>query len=693
MLNIKKLNVNFLITILLLFIVRMGLPQYLKYILFPLVAIFGIWSIGYFYSNKSWKSTKRNNILIFTPFILSIIIYWVAVIFTRSVHEYFFHEVFNVLIFSAFVVAVFLADYTEYEFKYSLGKVNLLALIFCSIFALLGIIKFIFQLYGLKFSFLLDNLRGYPVGVNLINDNNFFSLFCLLGFVLALPFTTKKLKPIYSLLLQIGFYIIITCVFFSTSRRGLIAATLFLLIFIIISILSIPLNRFEKLRNIRFNTLFFLVLSLTTIGGFYWFIKIKTPVERINWLYNHPKINKGEVTLYISRMVIQGQLIANGKTEYYDVDESLWKMEFDSRYSYTGWAASNYKPVKKIEGESSEIVPEGAEGALVDSSVRGSTWGGHAYYYSRLFDEKIEPGKALVASVYCYVSTDFSGDNLEIGAEHAQQVQAKSAVYDLKSKGKWQKLEVSFVGDTCPYKVGLFMRINHASDIRGLKGYMIFAYPELKEISRVKNSVLPIATITNKPDSGLSHTFTSKESSSNIHVKADTLPDNRFIGRISGVVRNFFSLSDSTGQFKRAMGEDFFAGPRVDRWRYALFLYLYQYNSWQKLIGGGFGYTSKYPDIFRDQFMIVDYDYPHSPFFSILLYSGIFGLLAYIWLLFGAIKYYWIYRKDYWNYGLAFITAFFYAFFSSNNPFEPAILGILIIIPYFIHYYKVKAEL
>lgn len=68
----------------------MGLPQYLKYILFPLVAIFGIWPIGYFYSNKSWKSTKRNNILIFTPFILSIIIYWVAVIFTRPVHEYFF---------------------------------------------------------------------------------------------------------------------------------------------------------------------------------------------------------------------------------------------------------------------------------------------------------------------------------------------------------------------------------------------------------------------------------------------------------------------------------------------------------------------------------------------------------------------------------------------------------------------------
>lgn len=49
------------------------------------------------------------------------------------------------------------------------------------------------------------------------------------------------------------------------------------------------------------------------------------------------------------------------------------------------------------------------------------------------------------------------------------------------------KLEVSFVGDTCLHKVGLFMRINHASDIRGLKGYMIFAYPELKEISRVKN--------------------------------------------------------------------------------------------------------------------------------------------------------------------------------------------------------------
>jgi len=692
MLNNRTLKVNILITILLLFIVRMGLPQYLKYILFPLVAIFGIWSIWDFYSNKSWKSIKWKDILIFLPFVLSVIIYWVAVFCTSSFHEYLIHEAFNVLVFFAFIISIFFMDYKEGEFKYSLNRVSVLALIFCSIFALLGIVKFIFQLYGIKFQFLFDSLRGYPIGVNLINDNNFFSLFCLLGLVLAIPITVKRLKPLYSFLLQLGFYIIVTCACFSTSRRGLIAVALLLLIFVLISILSIPLNKLEKLRNIRINTLFFILLSLSTIGGFYWFVNVKTPAERIRCLYNHPKINKGEVTLFIGRMVIQGWLTVDGKTEYSDVDEFLWKMEFDPRYTYTGWAASNFKLVKEIEGEGFEIVPKGAEGALVDSSVRGSAWGGHAYYYSRLFDEKIAPGKNLVASVYCYVSPDFNGDNLEIGAERTRKVETCKAIYDLKNKGKWQKLEVSFVADTSPYKVGLFMRINHASDIRGLKGYMVFAYPELKEPGNVSKPLLTTAGEKANPDSCLPPTSILIESDADGKERDSVLSKDGFISKLSGVALNTFTLTDSSGQFKRTMSDDFFAGPRIDRWRYALYLYLYEYNFRQKILGGGFGYTNKYPDIFRDQFMFVDYDYPHSPFFSVLLYSGVFGLLIYIWLLFGTIKYYWIYRKDYWNYALAFIVTFFYGFFSSNNPFEPAILGILIVIPYFIHYYYKKLE-
>jgi hypothetical protein len=70
-----------------------------------------------------------------------------------------------------------------------------------------------------------------------------------------------------------------------------------------------------------------------------------------------------------------------------------------------------------------------------------------------------------------------------------------------------------------------------------------------------------------------------------------------------------------------------------------------------------------------------------------MLYSGIFGLIFYIWLLLGAVKYYWIYRRDYWPFGLAFVVAFFFAFFSSNNPFEPAVLAVFTTIPYFAHYF------
>ena len=118
-----------------------------------------------------------------------------------------------------------------------------------------------------------------------------------------------------------------------------------------------------------------------------------------------------------------------------------------------------------------------------------------------------------------------------------------------------------------------------------------------------------------------------------------------------------------------------------------MYIYRYEYSPVQKIFGGGFGYTRKFTDMFRDQWRVTEYDYPHSPFLSVLLYSGIFGLIFYIWLLLGAVKYYWIYRRDFWPFGLAFIVTFFFAFFSSNNPFEPAVMAVFTIIPYFAHYF------
>ena len=102
-------------------------------------------------------------------------------------------------------------------------------------------------------------------------------------------------------------------------------------------------------------------------------------------------------------------------------------------------------------------------------------------------------------------------------------------------------------------------------------------------------------------------------------------------------------------EFKKEKVENHFSGPRLDRWRYALFLYKNEYSSYQKLMGAGFSFTRKFAKVFSDE--TNDFDYPHNPLLSVLLYSGLIGLIAYFWFLLKAVQYYWLYSKrilDFW---------------------------------------------
>lgn len=735
----SRVKENFLVTVLVLFIARMGLPQYLKYILFPLVGLYGVWALWRFVEGRRWQSIKLKDTLIFIPLLVSMLIYWVMLALTPDPQINLLRDAFNVLVFTSFVVALYLISYTPLEYKKVLNKVAFYTVIISSLFALAGLIKLAFQLYGITFDFLTVDKLGYPMGATLNGDNNAFSLFCLIGIIMAIPYLYKKLTIFNSILLQICLFTIVINVYFSTSRRGIIIILLIIISIILTWFVSFFFKN-NSFKSFRLNTLLLIIISIVTIGKFNLFIYDKKPLERTKWLYMH-KFDKTETSIFINRMTIQEQLILKGSTEYSDIEEMLWKTEFDSRYPYTGWAMNNFKLERRFDKDALTILPPGAEGARVDSSVQCSNWGGNAYYYSVLFKEAIAKNVEYVASVYCYVTPDFSGNSLEMKVENIipSIIKDDNASYNFLKAGKWQKLEISFSADTGSYLVGLFMRFDSASNLKGMKGHMIFAYPELKQIPhsqgvlfaetssnkiiketsslkgesknkvnvsssqeiclvnndslnvRIENSKTILNTQMNKVEN-------EKYVTSNVEPKdtvSSLLQENIVINKkirkndskIFKLLYFFLDPSDSLGHFKMAMSNDFFSGPRVDRWRYAMYIYRYEYSPVQKIFGGGFGYTRKFTDMFRDQWRVTEYDYPHSPFLSVLLYSGIFGLIFYIWLLLGAVKYYWIYRRDFWPFGLAFIVTFFFAFFSSNNPFEPAVMAVFTAIPYFAHYF------
>lgn len=332
-----------------------------------------------------------------------------------------------------------------------------------------------------------------------------------------------------------------------------------------------------------------------------------------------------------------------------------------------------FKKEFPLEGKNSKIVPKSAVGCRFDKHARGIVWNNNCILSTDFNILSVQSGDSISSSVYCFVADDFNGSDVRIEIKGNSDDNLYDR-YDLNNKGKWVKLEIKSIAKTPGQIIGRFSFFQrNVNDFNNLKGYVTFAYPEIKLIKKTNKSL----SIRNESWKDF------------VLNKATFYPE--FLS-INSDQPNCSLSRDSLCEvpvFQKKLEDDNFSGPRLDRWRYAVYLYRYEYKWWQKIIGGGFGYTRKFAKEFNDP---DEYDYPHNPFLGVLLYSGILGLIAYIWFLYKSVYYYWIYRKEYWTLGLAFCASFFFAFFSANTPFDPAIMGILTILPYFIHYYTLKEQ-
>ncbi len=118
-------------------------------------------------------------------------------------------------------------------------------------------------------------------------------------------------------------------------------------------------------------------------------------------------------------------------------------------------------------------------------------------------------------------------------------------------------------------------------------------------------------------------------------------------------------------------------------WQFARQIFTKEYNWNQKIFGGGFDFLNWYGYYFhKDK---TRSDWPHNPFLSVLLYSGILGLLVYIVLMYKVFYFYIKYIKEYYILFIFFLITFFFSFFSAGNPFDPPMMGFFVILPFFIH--------
>jgi hypothetical protein len=138
---------------------------------------------------------------------------------------------------------------------------------------------------------------------------------------------------------------------------------------------------------------------------------------------------------------------------------------------------------------------------------------------------------------------------------------------------------------------------------------------------------------------------------------------------------------DEEDNYIKSLSEDKFKGGRTARWYYAWVIFK-DYPWYKKLFGGGFDYLEMYGKEFGES----EYDYPHNPFISAFLYSGIIGGILYILFMFMVFYYYIKFWRYHIYFFICFLVVFFFSFVSANTHFSVPVFAFFSFIPFLTKY-------
>lgn len=470
---------NFFSAVFLLFYARLALPQYVKFILFPSVALFVTLSFIDFFSLKTWKVLNTKDYKLFTPLFISIFVWLFAFANSTFRSVILLKDTINILVLGIFIFSFLLLDFKYEHLKKSLNQFKAYGVVLSTLFAFAGVLKLFFQLKGQRWGVLEVKGEGYPLGTSLAIDDNFFTLVCVVGISFVSHYLFSVKNRLQSILLQISLWVLLVNIILATSRRGLIIASIYTVIFLLFWFISWFIKS-EFLKRFRNNSFIFLFSFLATVFLFGYLLFGVDSFKRNQWLVSS-NFNKNETVTFLNSLTMKGKSIFYGGISYSDVQKENWYTNFDSRFPYTGWADGNYKIVTNLPDLNLTNVPSDAQGAMIGNWIVPFKRDNSAYYLTKIFKDKIQTGKRYVASIYCLVTHDCNISRVRLSA-WGDIRGLKNWFYDDSKKGTWQKLYVSFIADSGNYTVGLFAELENDSSFKSLKGSIIFAYPEINEV-------------------------------------------------------------------------------------------------------------------------------------------------------------------------------------------------------------------
>ena len=675
----KNRDIIILNICILLFIFRTAIP-FFKY---PFIIIYPLFLSYTILKNRLILGKAVSDF--FRTFILPVILILILIIAALLSYKFYlvaFKEIVNsMVIFSFFFLLIFIVQNQKGLLQY----VKLLSKIIFYITLIITIFLFLRSIY----SFL--GIDFYLLSENLNIDYN-FSLIPIFFGIIYLLFNLSDFNVVKS-----SFYLLLFSIniILSTSKRGMFILLTIFFFLIFLQIISLLIkNKYKKIfikRTRIFILVFFSVLLFAYLLVFQTSARFKNRTLNLLGIENSSDV-KFNTTIKVYRYY--SIFKPNISINY--LYRKLWIPKYDPRYPDSGWGSRVYTSKYHLSGINCEIIPKGTVGYMMDNTTNATSRNNNAYSYTKIKDLRVIPGDSIVFSVFCFVSEDFNGNWAKISMEG---VASESNYYDLKRKNTWQKLEIkSVVNKKGKINAYLYWAKYNVQSFKTLKGYIIFAYPQIilkkspnnisldstyimenysiyADSDLVKNSGLEFFTMTYNSIFRFSDLFTQDDPIRR-YVQKVINEDSTYIPYSAGINIDTISNKDLATRF--------------DRWQFAWQIFLKEYNWPKKLIGGGFSYLNWYGAYFyKDK---TRSDWPHNPFLSALLYSGIVGLLLYIYLMYKVVYYYWLYRKAYPLLGIFFLITFFFSFFSANNPFDPPVMGFFVILPFFIHYIHTKKE-
>jgi hypothetical protein len=690
--NLLKLNFNsgvLIILLIQLFLVRSAVP-FLKY---PFILLYTGFLIFTLLKIKNISINFLSDFSKIFAIPLSLVLYQIFHFITSDkIYLIVFKDIVStIILFSMYLMLYYIIDSKE---KLNLFFKNLS--LFILGFAILAT-AFTFFVQWDIFSFqdfapknpLINNSSKLAIEI----DNNFATVPVFLGLFVVLAYVknSNALVKILQLLLLSFFSLVIIL---SGSKRAMILLLIITGVFLVIK-LSYRLGVLKflntKIQNSRANYYFlslailflfsFLFLSMTDYSSKSSILR-KLGTQNVFFSFNR-----------ITASLFDYVQVIKPDESYSSFHKKLWRPVFDPNDPDKGWGTRIHKTINKLTGDNVNIVPKGSKGYSLDRTCNADVYKGNAYANTLIWNDHLHNDSVTGASVYCYVSKDFNGESVYIELEVVPDT--KRAFYDLTKKETWQKLSLEFSFDTIQNPVYFYMVKMGKPDFSNLKGYVIFAHPQIDALTDNKS----ISTLTNDksrkkissnswnyasflPKSSLSF-FSKKIKKFSFNYDTGHIDQDPLRRFVSNMVSEDTAYHDLKSDLALNLKSDNFVIIRKAYWQFAFQIFSREYNLKMKLFGGGFNFLNWYGYYFLHDKTASDW--PHNPFLSILLYSGILGLLIYCFFLYKVFYYYIKYIEEYPLLFIFFLITFFFSFFSGGSPFDPPIMGFFSILPFFIH--------